>query len=129
MCVCGWVFVRVRACVCVPACVCVCRLQQCDVWAQSEVLRVLQRYQPSSEEELFDILSVLDPSLLSPHPPLVAATLALFLGLCSSLPAAGVSALERAQGPLLAACGSSCREMRFSALCHIQVCLSVCVCT
>ncbi|XP_067096138.1 AP-4 complex subunit beta-1 [Osmerus mordax] len=97
------------------------RLQQCDVWGQCEVLRVLQRYQPSSEEELFDILSVLDPSLLSPHPPLVAATLALFLGLCSSLPAAGVSALERAQGPLLAACGSSCREMRFSALCHIQL--------
>ncbi|KAM6976979.1 AP-4 complex subunit beta-1 [Aplochiton taeniatus] len=99
------------------------RLKECDVWGQSEVLRVLQRYAPQCEDELFDILSLLDPFLLSPHPSVMAATLSLFLSLCSSLPAMCVSALERGRGPLLAACGSASREMRFAALCHIQLLL------
>uniref|UniRef100_A0A667WSF2 Adaptor related protein complex 4 subunit beta 1 n=1 Tax=Myripristis murdjan TaxID=586833 RepID=A0A667WSF2_9TELE len=99
------------------------RLKECDVWGQCEVLKILERYRPQSEDELFDILSLLDPSLLSPHPPVMAATLSLFLSLCSGLPAASLSALERVRGPLLAACGSASREMRFTALCHIQLLL------
>uniref|UniRef100_A0AAY5KG16 Clathrin/coatomer adaptor adaptin-like N-terminal domain-containing protein n=1 Tax=Esox lucius TaxID=8010 RepID=A0AAY5KG16_ESOLU len=99
------------------------RLKECDVWGQSEVLSVLQRYRPRSEDELFDILSLLDPALLSHHVPIMAATLRLFLSLCSMLPAVCVSALERARGPLLAAAGSSSRELRYAALCHIQLLL------
>ncbi|CAL8326292.1 unnamed protein product [Merluccius merluccius] len=100
------------------------RLKECDVWGQCEVLRVLQRYRPQTEEELFDILSLLDPSLLSPHVPVMAATLGLFLSLCSpGLPAVSMAALERTQGPLLAACGSASQEMKFTALCHIQLLL------
>uniref|UniRef100_A0A1A8QGG4 Adaptor-related protein complex 4, beta 1 subunit n=1 Tax=Nothobranchius pienaari TaxID=704102 RepID=A0A1A8QGG4_9TELE len=99
------------------------RLKDCDVWGQCEVLRVLQRYRPQSDDELFDILSLLDPSLVSPHPPVMAATLSLFLSLCSDLPAVSLAALERVRGPLLSACGSSSREMRFAALCHVQLLL------
>ncbi|XP_074538246.1 AP-4 complex subunit beta-1 [Halichoeres trimaculatus] len=99
------------------------RLKECDVWGQCEVLRVLQRYRPQSEDELFDILSLLDTSLVSPHPPVMAATFSLFLHLCSALPTVSQAALERVRGPLLAACGSASREMRFAALCHIQLLL------
>ncbi|XP_029291106.1 AP-4 complex subunit beta-1 [Cottoperca gobio] len=99
------------------------RLKESDVWGQCEVLKILQRYRPQSEDELFDILSLLDASLVSPHPPVMAATLSLFLGLCSGLPAVSLAALERVRGPLLAACGSVSREMRFTALCHIQLLL------
>ncbi|XP_054645096.1 AP-4 complex subunit beta-1 isoform X2 [Dunckerocampus dactyliophorus] len=99
------------------------RLKECDVWGQSEVLKILQRYQPHSDDELFDILSLLDASLVSPHPPIMAATLSLFLSLCSALPAVSLAALERVRGPLLAACGSASREMRFTVLCHIQLLL------
>ncbi|XP_022076321.1 AP-4 complex subunit beta-1 [Acanthochromis polyacanthus] len=99
------------------------RLKECDIWGQCEVLRVLQRYRPQSEDELFDILSLLDASLVSPHPPVMAATLSLFLSLCSGQPAVNLAALERVRGPLLAACGSGSREMRFTALCHIQLLL------
>lgn len=121
---------------CYEAEVCLCppRLKECDVWGQCEVLRILQRYRPQSEDELFDILSLLDASLVSPHSPVMAATLSLFLSLCSGLPAVSLAALERVRGPLLAACGSVSREMRFAALCHIQVsvtesalCLTGCV--
>ncbi|XP_031694137.1 AP-4 complex subunit beta-1-like isoform X2 [Anarrhichthys ocellatus] len=99
------------------------RLKESDVWGQCEVLKILQRYRPQSENELFDILSLLDASLVSPHPPVMAATLSLFLCLCSSLPAVSLAALERVHGPLLVACGSVSRETRFTALCHIQLLL------
>ncbi|XP_028439602.1 AP-4 complex subunit beta-1 [Perca flavescens] len=99
------------------------RLKECDVWGQCEVLRILQRYRPQSDDELFDILSLLDASLVSPHPPVMAATLSFFLSLCSGLPAVNLAALERVRAPLLAACGSVSREMRFTALCHIQLLL------
>ncbi|XP_032377543.1 AP-4 complex subunit beta-1 [Etheostoma spectabile] len=99
------------------------RLKESDVWGQCEVLRILQRYQPQSEDELFDILSLLDASLVSPHPPVMAATLSLFLSLCSGLPAVSLAALERVRAPLLATCGSASTEMRFTALCHIQLLL------
>uniref|UniRef100_A0A671TT78 AP complex subunit beta n=1 Tax=Sparus aurata TaxID=8175 RepID=A0A671TT78_SPAAU len=101
----------------------VIRLKESDVWGQCEMLRILQRYRPQSEDELFDILSLLDGSLVSPHPQVMAATLSLFLSLCSSLPAVSLAALERVRGPLLAACGSVSREMRFTAICHIQLLL------
>lgn len=99
------------------------RLKECDVWGQCEVLKILQRYRPQAEDELFDVLSLLDASLVSPHPQVMAATLSLFLSLCAGLPAVSLAALERVRGPLLAACGSVSREMRFTALCHIQLLL------
>ncbi|XP_068604713.1 AP-4 complex subunit beta-1 [Brachionichthys hirsutus] len=99
------------------------RLKACDVWGQCEALRVLRRYRPQSEDELFDILSLLDASLVSVHPPVMAATLALFLSLGSGVPAVGGAALGRVCGPLLAACGGVSRELRFSALCHLQLLL------
>ncbi|XP_077469581.1 AP-4 complex subunit beta-1 isoform X2 [Stigmatopora argus] len=99
------------------------RFKECDVWGQSEVLKILQRYQPHSEDELFDILSLLDTSLVSPHVPVMAATLSLFLSLCATLPAVSLAALERVRAPLLAACGSASREIRFTVLCHIQLLL------
>lgn len=101
------------------------RMKECDVWGQCEVLRVLQRYRPQSDDELFDILSLLDASLVSSHPPVMAATLSLFLSLCADLPAVSLAAVERVSGPLLAACGSGSREMRFTALCHIQVSMKI----
>uniref|UniRef100_A0A8C6UYS2 Adaptor related protein complex 4 subunit beta 1 n=1 Tax=Neogobius melanostomus TaxID=47308 RepID=A0A8C6UYS2_9GOBI len=97
------------------------RLKECDVWGQCDVLRVLERYRPQTEGELFDILSLLDSCLTCAHPPVMAATLRLFLCLSAGLPSVCQSALERACGPLLAACGSNSREMRFTALAHVQL--------
>ncbi|KAL2103781.1 hypothetical protein ACEWY4_000649 [Coilia grayii] len=96
------------------------RLKELDSWAQSEVLTFLLRYKPRSEDELFDILSLLDALLHSSHAPVMAATLRLFLQLAAAHPAVQVDALEQARGPLLATCGSQSREMRFAGLCHVQ---------
>uniref|UniRef100_A0A3B1JBH0 AP complex subunit beta n=2 Tax=Astyanax mexicanus TaxID=7994 RepID=A0A3B1JBH0_ASTMX len=96
------------------------RLKDLDSWAQSEVLRLLLRYCPRSDDELFDILSLLDGFLSSAHAPVMAATLRLFLHLAAAHPAVQADALSRARGPLLAVCGSASRELRFAGLSHVQ---------
>lgn len=96
------------------------RLNDLDSWAQSEVLTFLLRYHPRSEDELFDILSLLDGFLHSAHAPVMAATLRLFLQLAAAHPAVQADALLRARGPLLATCGAASRELRFAGLCHVQ---------
>ncbi|XP_017548847.1 AP-4 complex subunit beta-1 [Pygocentrus nattereri] len=96
------------------------RLKDLDSWAQSEVLTFLLRYRPRSNDELFDILSLLDDFLHSAHAPVMAATLRLFLHLATAHPAVQADALLRVHGPLLATCGSASRELRFAGLCHVQ---------
>uniref|UniRef100_A0A4W4FFH2 Beta-adaptin appendage C-terminal subdomain domain-containing protein n=1 Tax=Electrophorus electricus TaxID=8005 RepID=A0A4W4FFH2_ELEEL len=96
------------------------RLKDLDSWAQSEVLIFLMRYRPRGDDELFDVLSLLDEFLQSVHTPVMAATLRLFLRLAAAHPAVQADALLRARGPLLAACGSASRELRFAGLCHVQ---------
>ncbi|XP_066528675.1 AP-4 complex subunit beta-1 isoform X2 [Hoplias malabaricus] len=96
------------------------RLKDVDSWAQSEVLTFLLRYRPRSEEELFDVLSLLDGFLQSSQTPVMAATLCLFLQLAATHQAVQGDALLRSRGTLLAACGSAAPELRFAALCHVQ---------
>ncbi|KAI5612151.1 AP-4 complex subunit beta-1 [Silurus asotus] len=96
------------------------RLKDLDSWSQSEVLTFLLRYRPRNDDELFDILSLIDTFLLSTQPPVMAATLRLFLQLAAAHPTVQADSLMRARAPLLATCGAAAREMRFTALCHVQ---------
>ncbi|TRY71445.1 hypothetical protein DNTS_010933 [Danionella cerebrum] len=96
------------------------RMKDLDSWSQSEVLTFLLRYIPRSDEELFDVLSLLDAFLQSPHAHVAMATLCLFLHYASSHTAVQNDALQRSTAPLLASCGTTSRELRFAGLCHIR---------
>ncbi|XP_073175752.1 AP-4 complex subunit beta-1 isoform X2 [Lepidochelys kempii] len=96
------------------------RMSDLDQWGQSEVLAFLLRYKPRSEEELFDILSLLDGSLKSNSPSVVMAATKLFLVLAKDFPQVQTDVLVRVKGPLLAACSSESRELCFAALCHVR---------
>ncbi|XP_077695732.1 AP-4 complex subunit beta-1 isoform X2 [Eretmochelys imbricata] len=96
------------------------RMSDLDQWGQSEVLAFLLRYKPRSEEELFDILSLLDGSLKSSSPSVVMAATKLFLVLAKDFPQVQTDVLVRVKGPLLAACNSESRELCFTALCHVR---------
>uniref|UniRef100_A0A672TBA7 AP complex subunit beta n=1 Tax=Sinocyclocheilus grahami TaxID=75366 RepID=A0A672TBA7_SINGR len=98
----------------------VIRMKDLDSWAQSEVLTFLLRYRPRSDDQLFDILSLLDSFLQSAHAHVTVATLRLFLQLASAHPAVQADALLRTSAPLLATCGAASRELRFAGLCHVQ---------
>lgn len=91
-----------------------------DQWGQAEVLNFLLRYQPRSEEELFDILNLLDGFLKSSSPSVVMGATKLFLILAKQFPHVQTDVLVRVKGPLLAACSSESRELCFVALCHVR---------
>ncbi|XP_074019301.1 AP-4 complex subunit beta-1 isoform X6 [Numenius arquata] len=96
------------------------RMADLDQWGQSEVLAFLLRYRPRSEEELFDILSLLDGYLKSSSPSVVMAATKLFLVLAREYPHVQADVLVRVKGPLLSACTSESRELCFTALCHVR---------
>lgn len=91
-----------------------------DQWGQAEVLNFLLRYQPRSEEELFDILNLLDGFLKSSSPGVVMGATKLFLILAKKFPHVQTDVLVQVKGPLLAACSSESRELCFAALCHVR---------
>ncbi|XP_074019302.1 AP-4 complex subunit beta-1 isoform X7 [Numenius arquata] len=99
---------------------CGLRMADLDQWGQSEVLAFLLRYRPRSEEELFDILSLLDGYLKSSSPSVVMAATKLFLVLAREYPHVQADVLVRVKGPLLSACTSESRELCFTALCHVR---------
>uniref|UniRef100_A0A0G2JFY6 AP complex subunit beta n=1 Tax=Mus musculus TaxID=10090 RepID=A0A0G2JFY6_MOUSE len=98
----------------------VIRMSKLDQWGQAEVLNFLLRYQPRSEEELFDILNLLDSYLKSSSTGVVMGATKLFLILAKKFPHVQTDVLVRVKGPLLAACSSESRELCFAALCHVR---------
>ncbi|XP_070641986.1 AP-4 complex subunit beta-1 isoform X2 [Bos indicus] len=96
------------------------RMSKLDQWGQAEVLNFLLRYQPRSEEELFDILNLLDSFLKSSSPGVVMGATKLFLILAKKFPHVQTDVLMQVKGPLLAACSSESRELCFAALCHVR---------
>lgn len=60
--------------------------QEFSEWAQCQVLEVVSAYRPSSEQEVYDIMNVLDDRLLHSNSAVVMATVKLFLHLTLSLP-------------------------------------------
>uniref|UniRef100_A0A8C8UBK1 AP complex subunit beta n=1 Tax=Peromyscus maniculatus bairdii TaxID=230844 RepID=A0A8C8UBK1_PERMB len=98
----------------------VIRMSKLDQWGQAEVLHFLLRYQPRSEEELFDILNLLDSYLKSSSTGVVMGATKLFLILAKRFPHVQTDVLVRVKGPLLAACSSESRELCFAALCHVR---------
>lgn len=95
-------------------------MSKLDQWGQAEVLNFLLRYQPRSEEELFDILNLLDSFLKSSSPGVVMGATKLFLILAKKFPHVQTDVLMQVKGPLLAACSSESRELCFAALCHVR---------
>ena len=61
-------------------------LQDFSEWAQCQVLEAVSGYQPSDEQEVYDIMNVLDDRLLHSNSAVVMATVKLFLHLTLSMP-------------------------------------------
>lgn len=62
-------------------------LQEFSEWAQCQVLEVAAQYQPSSEQEVFDLMNVLDDRLSHSNSAVVMATIKVFLHLTLRMPA------------------------------------------
>jgi len=62
------------------------KLQTFNEWGQNTILRLLEKYTPQDEEELFSIMNVLDSRFNSRNTGLVMATIHLFLNYTQTKP-------------------------------------------
>lgn len=61
-------------------------MQDFSEWAQCQVLEFVSHFQPSTKEEVYDIMNALDDRLSTPNSAVVLATVKVFLNLTLAMP-------------------------------------------
>ncbi|XP_053396052.1 AP-4 complex subunit beta-1-like isoform X2 [Mercenaria mercenaria] len=71
------------------------RVEELTPWGMASVSKLMQKYTPKSEDEIFDLMNVLDPFLEHNSVTLSLNTLQLFLGIIKDLPHLQEEVLQR----------------------------------
>ena len=77
------------------------RLNDFNEWGLGAILRLVARYEPSSDEETFGIMNVLDPVLRTSNSGVVLEAIGCFVTLTEHLPELHQQVYERIKSPLL----------------------------
>lgn len=99
------------------------RIMQFSEWGQCVVLRLLSRYEVSSEDEMFDIMNILDNILKQSSAAAVIATAKVFLHMASRDPRMRTQVYERLKPVLLTLAATSTAELAYTVLIHVQLML------
>lgn len=100
------------------------RLHEFSEWGQCSVMGLACRYTPSSDEERFDILNLLENRLKHSNSAVVMATTKLFLHLTSDAPELQQEVSRRMIAPLITHMSVGSPETSFAVLSHIKVLVS-----
>jgi AP-4 complex subunit beta-1 len=90
-------------------------------WGLSLLLNLVTRYTPTSEDEVFAIMNILDPVLRISNSGVVLSTIKCFLVLTESLPDLQPQVIARAKPPMLTLITGGCSEVQYSVLKHLQI--------
>lgn len=98
------------------------RLRDIPEWQQTQVLRLVLRYTPASEDEMFDIMNLLEERLRGSNSGVIIACSHAFLYLTQNLPSVHKQVFERLKDPLLTLMSTSQSvETSYAILCHIKL--------
>lgn len=100
------------------------RLRDFSEWGQCQLLELLLRFHPSSEDEVFDMMNVLDDRLRHSNCGVVLGSIRLFLHLTEDMSNIQQDVYERIRTPLLTFLGSSSPELVYTCLQHVQLLLA-----
>lgn len=87
------------------------RMGEFTPWGLVYVTKLLQKYTPKSEDEIFDLMNVLDPFLDHNNVPVCLNTLELFLGIIREMPHLRDEVFQRSQNVFLTVCSSGNPEL------------------
>ena len=99
------------------------RFNEFSEWGQAVVLESLTRYKVQDEAELMDLLNRLDSHLETQNTGVLMAVIKLFISSMDDTPQLQGDAAVRIRPVLLNIVSSSCPEICYSALAHIEVLL------
>eukprot|EP00002_Diphylleia_rotans_P039243 TRINITY_DN9063_c0_g1_i1.p1 TRINITY_DN9063_c0_g1~~TRINITY_DN9063_c0_g1_i1.p1 ORF type:complete len:778 (+),score=200.35 TRINITY_DN9063_c0_g1_i1:72-2405(+) len=101
------------------------KLRDFNEWNQAIVLGVLSRAKPSSEDEIFEIMNVLDDKFKHNNAAVVLAVCNIFFKLTSNMPDVLQSVYQRVRDPLLTLMSTaSSPEVMYACLHHISLIIS-----
>jgi len=97
------------------------RIGSFKTWGQVKVLHVCSRFNPESDEKIFDIMNLLDDRLRQSNSAVVIAAVDVFLKLTRKMPQVQSSVFERIKEPLITHMCSPIPGVAFSILSHIHL--------
>jgi AP-4 complex subunit beta-1 len=97
------------------------RLRVLNEWQQIQVIHLCLQYTPSTEEEMFEMMNLLDERLESNNTGVVIACSRVFFHLTQNAPAVQRKVFQRLREPLLVIASSSITEPAYAALCHVKL--------
>lgn len=96
------------------------RLEEFTPWGIAYVTKLMLKYTPKSEDEIFDLMNVLDPFLEHNSVTLSINTLQLFLEMIKEMPHLVEEVIQRSQNVFLSAFSSGNAELTFAAISFCQ---------
>ncbi len=102
------------------------RLHEFSEWGQCSIMELACRYTPTSQDELYDILNLLESRLKHANSAVVITTTKLFLHLTSDQPELKQQVLNRMITPLITHMSVGGPDIAFSVLSHIKVIVNAC---
>lgn len=98
------------------------RLRDVPEWQQTQILRLVLRYTPANEDEMFDIMNLLEERLRGSNSSVIIACSHVFLYLTQNLPTVHKQVFERLKEPLLTLMSTTQSiETSYAILCHIKL--------
>ncbi|RHY24987.1 hypothetical protein DYB32_008578 [Aphanomyces invadans] len=95
------------------------RIAEFNEWGQCNILHVVSTYRPSSEEETFNIMNILEPLLRVSNSAVVLGTAKCFFNLTEKMPQVHTQVFERMRQPMLTLMAGGSHELNYCVLHHI----------
>ncbi|KAL4233150.1 hypothetical protein ACF0H5_007835 [Mactra antiquata] len=92
------------------------RISEYTPWGIAYVAKLIQKYKPKCEDEIFDIMNCLDPYLDHSNPVVCINTLEIFIGLISDMPHLSEDIFMRTQSKFLSIFSSGNVELMTTTL-------------
>lgn len=98
------------------------RVRDVPEWQQTQILRLVLRYTPANEDEMFDIMNLLEERLRGSNSGVIMSCAHVFLYLTQNLPTVHKQVFERLKEPLLTLMTTTQSiETSYAILCHVKL--------
>mmetsp|Transcript_6379 Transcript_6379/g.12074 ORF Transcript_6379/g.12074 Transcript_6379/m.12074 type:complete len:795 (+) Transcript_6379:28-2412(+) len=97
------------------------RIKEFNEWGQCSVLALLAKYQPTDQQQMFDIMNLLTDRLQHSNSAVVMGTTKVFLNFTVQYPEVHAQVVDRLKPPLLTLMGGGTVELAYVVLSHVVV--------
>ena len=97
------------------------RIREFSEWGQCAILDLVARYTPTSEDEMFDIMNLLEDRLKHANSAVVLGTTKVFLNFTANNAPLHEEVYKRLKSPLLTLMGAASHELAYGVLGHISI--------